>query len=95
MLSHLVVSEVCVCTCVCVHMEMVETNKPCMCASGQWKVKFELKPQKGLFSKLDGDLIKVPVLYQKNYMMPLTYIAGLKAQVTNAHHLLILSSLVH
>ncbi|TMS23127.1 Plasma protease C1 inhibitor [Larimichthys crocea] len=47
----------------------------------QWKVKFELKPQKGLFSKLDGDLIKVPVLYQKNYMMPLTYIAGLKAQV--------------
>ncbi|NP_001290301.1 plasma protease C1 inhibitor precursor [Larimichthys crocea] len=49
--------------------------------SGQWKVKFELKPQKGLFSKLDGDLIKVPVLYQKNYMMPLTYIAGLKAQV--------------
>ncbi|KAG8014787.1 Plasma protease C1 inhibitor, partial [Nibea albiflora] len=49
--------------------------------SGQWKVKFELKPQKGHFSKLDGDLIKVPVLYQKKYTMPMAYVVGVKAQV--------------
>nr|XP_046270185.1 plasma protease C1 inhibitor [Scatophagus argus] len=49
--------------------------------SGQWKVKFDLKPQKGHFSKLDGDLVKVPILYHPKYMLVMKYVTELKAQV--------------
>nr|XP_019966774.1 PREDICTED: plasma protease C1 inhibitor [Paralichthys olivaceus] len=47
--------------------------------SGQWKVKFDEK--KGLFTKLNGDLVKVPVLYNKGYTMTMMYVLGLKSQV--------------
>lgn len=49
--------------------------------SGQWKVKFEQKPKKGLFTKLDGDLVKVPLLYHQKYLAAMTYDVELKAQV--------------
>ncbi|XP_056228466.1 plasma protease C1 inhibitor [Seriola aureovittata] len=49
--------------------------------NGQWKVKFNLKPKKGLFTKLDGDLVKVPLLYHPKYMAVMTYVVELKAQV--------------
>ncbi len=80
------VSDVCVHKCVYVHVKMVVTtviNCVYVCASGQWKVKFEQKPKKGLFTKLNGDLVKVPLLYHQKYMMTMTYIVGLKAQVTD------------
>lgn len=65
---------------------MLEADQLCMCASGQWKMKFESKPKKGLFLKLDGDLVKVPLLYHQNYMMVKTYIIELRAQVMNSKH---------
>ncbi|CAK6977173.1 plasma protease C1 inhibitor [Scomber scombrus] len=49
--------------------------------SGQWKVKFEQKHKKGLFTKLDGDLVRVPLLYHQKYMATMTFVVGLKAQV--------------
>ncbi|XP_053187052.1 plasma protease C1 inhibitor [Scomber japonicus] len=49
--------------------------------SGQWKVKFAQKHKKGLFSKLDGDLVPVPLLYHRKYMATMTYVVELKAQV--------------
>uniref|UniRef100_A0A7N8X4P6 Serpin peptidase inhibitor, clade G (C1 inhibitor), member 1 n=1 Tax=Mastacembelus armatus TaxID=205130 RepID=A0A7N8X4P6_9TELE len=49
--------------------------------NGQWKVKFDSKPKKGLFIKLDGDMVKVPLLYHQKYMMAMTYVVPLKAQV--------------
>ncbi|KAI3352413.1 hypothetical protein L3Q82_005376 [Scortum barcoo] len=49
--------------------------------SGQWKIKFEQKAKKGLFTKLDGDLVTVPLLYHQKYMVAMEYIVGLKAQV--------------
>lgn len=49
--------------------------------NGQWMVKFNPKPKKGLFTKLDGDLVKVPLLYHHNYMVAMTHVAQLKAQV--------------
>lgn len=55
-----------------------------MCVSGQWKVRFNLKPKKGLFSKLNGDMVKVPVLSHPKYMMVMAYVVDLKAQVTNS-----------
>ncbi|XP_031727364.1 plasma protease C1 inhibitor [Anarrhichthys ocellatus] len=48
---------------------------------GQWKVKYDMKPKKGLFTKLDGDLEKVSVLYHQKYMAAMTYVVELKAQV--------------
>lgn len=63
-------------------MEMVETNEQCtMCLSGQWKVKYDTKPKKGLFTKLDGDMVKVPLLYHPKYMVAMNYVVELKAQV--------------
>lgn len=49
--------------------------------NGQWKIKFEQKPKKGFFTKLNGDMVKVPVLYHQKYMAAMTYIIELKAQV--------------
>ncbi|XP_037621452.1 plasma protease C1 inhibitor [Sebastes umbrosus] len=49
--------------------------------SGQWKVKYEMKPKKGLFAKLNGDLVGVPILYHPKYSAAMTYIVELKAQV--------------
>ncbi|KAM9857110.1 plasma protease C1 inhibitor [Aulostomus maculatus] len=49
--------------------------------SGQWKVKFEEKPQKGLFRKLNGDLITVPLLYHNKYLATMAYDVDLKAQI--------------
>lgn len=54
-----------------------------MFALGQWKVKFSPKPGKGLFSKLNGDLVKVPILHHQNYMTVMTLVVELKAQVKN------------
>ncbi|CAJ1052257.1 plasma protease C1 inhibitor [Xyrichtys novacula] len=49
--------------------------------SGQWTVKFNAKPRKGLFTKLNGDLVKVPVLFHQNYVVAMTYNTELGAQV--------------
>ncbi|TDH16191.1 hypothetical protein EPR50_G00017330 [Perca flavescens] len=49
--------------------------------SGQWKVKYDMKPRKGLFTKLDGDLVNVPLLYHQKYMAAMIYVVELKAQV--------------
>lgn len=54
-----------------------------MCASGQWKVKFEQKHKKAHFTKLDGDLVRVPILYHQKYMATMTFVVDLKAQVKN------------
>ncbi|KAF6733508.1 Plasma protease C1 inhibitor [Oryzias melastigma] len=48
---------------------------------GQWKNKFNLKRQKEFFTKLDGDLVKVSVLYHPKYKAAARTIAGLNAQV--------------
>ena len=53
--------------------------------SGQWKVKFEQKPKKGLFTKLDGDMVKVPLIYHQKYMLAKAYVVELKAQVARFH----------
>ncbi|XP_040000915.1 plasma protease C1 inhibitor [Xiphias gladius] len=49
--------------------------------SGQWKAKFDMKPKKGHFTKLNGDLVKVPILYQQRYMAAMAQVVELKAQV--------------
>lgn len=54
-----------------------------MCVSGQWKVKFELKPKKAQFTKLNGDLVRVQILYHQKYLAVMEHVVGLKAQVTN------------
>ncbi|XP_037328780.2 plasma protease C1 inhibitor [Pungitius pungitius] len=51
--------------------------------NGQWKVKYDAKPKKGLFTKLDGDMVTVPLLYHPKYMVALNYIVQLKAQVAS------------
>ncbi|XP_033478862.1 plasma protease C1 inhibitor [Epinephelus lanceolatus] len=49
--------------------------------SGQWKVKYDMKPRKGLFTKLDGDMVSVPILYHSRYMAATKYVVELKAHV--------------
>ncbi|XP_054460206.1 plasma protease C1 inhibitor [Anoplopoma fimbria] len=49
--------------------------------SGQWKVKYDMKPMKGLFTKLDGDLVKVSLLHHQKYMAAMAHVVELKAQV--------------
>lgn len=51
--------------------------------SGEWKTSFDTKPKKGLFTKLDGDMVTVPLLYQRKYKLAMTYVVELKAQVIN------------
>lgn len=48
---------------------------------GQWKIKFDPKPRKGMFTKLDGSMVNVPVLFHANYMMAQTLLPQLKAEV--------------
>ncbi|XP_013868646.1 plasma protease C1 inhibitor [Austrofundulus limnaeus] len=49
--------------------------------SGQWKFKFNEKPAKGYFTKLNGDLVKVPLVFHSNYMASMSHVPELKAQV--------------
>ncbi|XP_017272100.1 plasma protease C1 inhibitor [Kryptolebias marmoratus] len=49
--------------------------------SGQWKFKFSGKPGKGHFTKLNGDLYKVPFIHHSKYMASMMYVPELKAQV--------------
>lgn len=56
-----------------------------MSESGQWKVKFNPKPEKGFFTKLNGDLVKVPLLHHEKYMLVVSHVADLKAQVMNTN----------
>ncbi|XP_070684079.1 plasma protease C1 inhibitor [Pempheris klunzingeri] len=49
--------------------------------SGQWKFKFNEKPKKGLFTKLNGDLVKVPLLHHERYMVAMSFVPELKANV--------------
>ncbi|XP_075901450.1 plasma protease C1 inhibitor [Nelusetta ayraudi] len=48
---------------------------------GQWKVNFEPKPKKGMFTKLDGSMVNVPILFHENYMTVVAFMPHLKAQV--------------
>lgn len=49
--------------------------------SGMWTVKFNEKPKKGLFTKLNGDMVKVPVLQNDKFLGSVVYATELKAQV--------------
>ncbi|KAK2817044.1 hypothetical protein Q5P01_025235 [Channa striata] len=49
--------------------------------NGQWQVKFQVKEKKGNFIKLNGDIVKVPVLYHPKYKAAMIHVAELKAQV--------------
>lgn len=49
--------------------------------SGMWIIKFNEKPMKGHFTKLNGDMVKVPVLQNDRFMGSLVYVTELKAQV--------------
>uniref|UniRef100_A0A8C6TZ50 Serpin peptidase inhibitor, clade G (C1 inhibitor), member 1 n=1 Tax=Neogobius melanostomus TaxID=47308 RepID=A0A8C6TZ50_9GOBI len=48
---------------------------------GMWTVKFNEKPMKGHFTKLNGDMIPVPVLQNDGFLGSLAYVTGLKATV--------------
>ncbi|KAM4594628.1 plasma protease C1 inhibitor [Fundulus diaphanus] len=49
--------------------------------SGEWKFKFNDKPKKGLFTKFDGDMVKVPIIQSSKYRATMMYVLELKAQV--------------
>ncbi|XP_029001522.1 plasma protease C1 inhibitor [Betta splendens] len=49
--------------------------------SGQWKVKFDQKPKKRGFTKLNGDIVKVETLYHQKYMAAMGHVVELQAQV--------------
>ncbi|KAM4604180.1 plasma protease C1 inhibitor [Polymixia lowei] len=49
--------------------------------NGQWKVKFDGEARKASFTKLNGDLVEVPVLYSSKYSAPMEYISEIRAQV--------------
>lgn len=66
-----------------------------MCVLGQWKVKFNPKPRKGLFSKLNGDLVKVPILHHQNYMTVMTLVVELRAQVKKTTNTRTQKSIIH
>lgn len=57
-----------------------------MCPSGQWKLKFDSKPRKKYFAKLNGDLVSVPALYHPNYPLAMTLDTDLKALVISSQH---------
>lgn len=52
-----------------------------MCASGEWKMKFNPKPSKGMFTKLDGSMVNVPVIFHSDYMVAETLMPQFRAQV--------------
>lgn len=58
-----------------------------LCPLGQWKIKFDLKHRKGFFSKLNGDLVQVPVLFHQDYLLAMMLDADLKALVISSRHL--------
>ncbi|KAF7670315.1 hypothetical protein LDENG_00271980 [Lucifuga dentata] len=49
--------------------------------SGQWKLKFQSNPENQFFTKLNGDLVSVPVLYHLKYTVAMEYVAELMAKV--------------
>ncbi|XP_074555154.1 plasma protease C1 inhibitor [Halichoeres trimaculatus] len=49
--------------------------------NGLWKVKFGQKSRKGVFTKLNGDLVNVPILYHQKYTLVMTHNDLLRAQV--------------
>lgn len=49
--------------------------------SGMWTVKFNEKPTKGHFTKLNGDMVTVPVLQNDKFLGSMVYVTELKAQV--------------
>lgn len=49
--------------------------------SGLWTIKFSEKPGKGYFTKLNGDMVKVPTLQNDKFVGSVAYVAELKAQV--------------
>ncbi|XP_072319071.1 plasma protease C1 inhibitor [Eucyclogobius newberryi] len=51
--------------------------------SGMWTIKFDEKPSKGHFTKLNGDMISVPVLRHDEFLGSTAYVPELKAQVMN------------
>lgn len=53
------------------------------CVLGQWKVKFNPNNKKGYFTKFNGDVVTVPLLYHDKYMATMMYDPHLKAQVRN------------
>ncbi|XP_070972217.1 plasma protease C1 inhibitor-like [Oncorhynchus clarkii lewisi] len=49
--------------------------------NGQWKMKFDAKSKTFPFVKLNGDTVKVPVLYSAKYKLAVQYVPALMAQV--------------
>lgn len=49
--------------------------------SGMWTVKFSEKSTKGHFTKLNGDMVMVPVLQNDKFFGSVVYVPELKAQV--------------
>ncbi|KAF7217860.1 plasma protease C1 inhibitor [Nothobranchius furzeri] len=49
--------------------------------SGEWKFQFNDKPKKRDFIKLNGDRVKVPLLYHSKYLATMMYVVEMKAQV--------------
>lgn len=49
--------------------------------SGMWITKFKEKPMKGHFTKLNGDIVTVPVLQNEKFRGSVVYVPELKAQV--------------
>ncbi|XP_023835346.1 plasma protease C1 inhibitor [Salvelinus sp. IW2-2015] len=49
--------------------------------NGQWKMKFDAKSKMFPFVKLNGDTVKVPVLYSAKYKLAVKYVPAVKAQV--------------
>ncbi|XP_029999413.1 plasma protease C1 inhibitor [Sphaeramia orbicularis] len=49
--------------------------------NGMWKTMFDKTNVKGYFSKLNGDMVTVPVLRSQNYLTPMAFVAELRAQV--------------
>ncbi|KAJ0051004.1 hypothetical protein NL108_012147, partial [Boleophthalmus pectinirostris] len=49
--------------------------------NGLWTIKFDEKPSKGYFTKLDGDMIKVPTLRNDDFQGSMVFVPELKAQV--------------
>nr|XP_046163670.1 plasma protease C1 inhibitor-like [Oncorhynchus gorbuscha] len=49
--------------------------------NGQWKMKFDAKSKMFPFVKLNGDTVKVPVLYSAKYKLAVQYVPAVKAQV--------------